>query len=503
MRMPDPAAIHSTTGAAPHAIQRKCPVSAAPQSAAAPPIVHEVLRSAGQPLDHATRTFFEPRLGHDLSGVRTHTDSRAAQSAEAVDALAYTSGRDIVFSHGQYSPGTTTGQRLLAHELAHVAQQQQIAPPAHTGLLQRTTKVHMGSGKSKHTFIVGNIEFASGTHDDVLKKGALLPSVDQAHIILHGNFLGYEEGYASTDPFRWGKIKDLVDSDQKVLVKKVAFKEMVDETYVSGGTSKPIQVEMGPLGVALPTVALQQSINPNQTNLVASPLADTHVVYYTGFMGPAQEDPLAHELLGHIWLAIKGVPFDHPTSQDDIKAFGTLTAAHNILDPFGNVYTGTVRDFIETFVGSEHAKPFSSPTQNVGPQQIRDALQHIEIEIENKASGTLNKDWKVPPSTDKYMEILNSNFTLLPKPATPAAPTSPSPASPAPSPAPPSSPPPTMSRNEIQDELVKWYNNLSVDRQYVFFSYARDIRWQFNRSTELSAALALILPPPPGMIPAP
>jgi Domain of unknown function (DUF4157) len=124
MRMPDPAPVHSTTGAAPNTIQRKCSVSAAPQSAAAPPIVHEVLRSAGQPLDHATRTFFEPRLGHDLSGVRTHTDSRAAQSVAAVDALAYTSGRDIVFSRGQYSPSTTTGQRLLAHELAHVAQQE-------------------------------------------------------------------------------------------------------------------------------------------------------------------------------------------------------------------------------------------------------------------------------------------------------------------------------------------------------------------------------------------
>jgi hypothetical protein len=130
MRMPDPAAIHSTTGAVTNTLQRKCSVSAAPQSAAAPPIVHEVLCSAGQPLDHATRTFFEPRLGHDLSGVRTHTDSRAAQSAAAVDALAYTSGRDIVFSNGQYSPGTASGQRLLAHELAHVAQQErsQTAP---------------------------------------------------------------------------------------------------------------------------------------------------------------------------------------------------------------------------------------------------------------------------------------------------------------------------------------------------------------------------------------
>ena len=160
-----------------------------------------------------------------------------------------------------------------------------------------------------------------------------MPSVDQAHIILHGNFLGYEEGYASTDPFRWSKMKDLVESHKKVLVKKVAFKEMVDQTFVSGGTSKLIQAEMIPLGLALPTAALQKQILPGQTTFIASPLAYTHVVYYTGFLGPAQEGPLAHELMGHIWLAIKCVPFGHPKSPADVKAFGTLQPLTTFLTP--------------------------------------------------------------------------------------------------------------------------------------------------------------------------
>jgi hypothetical protein len=60
-----------------------------------PPIVHEVLRSPGQPLDAATRAFFEPRFGHDFSDVRVHTDARAADSALAVNALAYTVGHDV------------------------------------------------------------------------------------------------------------------------------------------------------------------------------------------------------------------------------------------------------------------------------------------------------------------------------------------------------------------------------------------------------------------------
>jgi hypothetical protein len=88
-----------------------------------PLIVHDVLRSPGQPLDAATRAFFEPRFGRDFSQVRVHTDAPAAESAQAVNALAYTMGRDIVFGAGEYALGTTAGQWLLAHELAHTVQQ--------------------------------------------------------------------------------------------------------------------------------------------------------------------------------------------------------------------------------------------------------------------------------------------------------------------------------------------------------------------------------------------
>src|SRR5271170_2320414 len=79
-----------------------------------PPIVHEVLRSRGQPLDFATRAFMEPRFKHDFSQVRVHTDAASAESAAAVNSLAYTVGRDIAFASGRYAPGTQAGQKLLA-----------------------------------------------------------------------------------------------------------------------------------------------------------------------------------------------------------------------------------------------------------------------------------------------------------------------------------------------------------------------------------------------------
>ena len=95
---------------------------------AAPPVVHDVLQSPGQPLDAGTRAFMESRFGHDFGHVRIHADARAAESAHAVNAAAYTVGRDVVFGAGRYAPNSREGQRLLAHELTHVVQQRREGP---------------------------------------------------------------------------------------------------------------------------------------------------------------------------------------------------------------------------------------------------------------------------------------------------------------------------------------------------------------------------------------
>gem|GEM_PF-6139323 len=81
------------------------------------------LQHGGEPLSEAARAYFEPRFGRDFSDVRIHTGAAASQAADSINALAYTRDRNIVFGDGQYQPHTTAGQRLLAHELAHVVQQ--------------------------------------------------------------------------------------------------------------------------------------------------------------------------------------------------------------------------------------------------------------------------------------------------------------------------------------------------------------------------------------------
>jgi hypothetical protein len=158
-------------------------------SQTAPPLVDEVLRSSGQPLDPATRAFMEPRFGRDLSQVRVHSDSKAAESAQSVDALAYTSGHNIVFGQAPRTP------RLLAHELAHVAQQTE---GRSSGLQRAPTIKAQDSFHDKTAPDIDKVIAADPTIKKYLKK--VQP--------LAGNFqvlspMDYESEFK-----RWGKSKE-------------------------------------------------------------------------------------------------------------------------------------------------------------------------------------------------------------------------------------------------------------------------------------------------------
>jgi hypothetical protein len=117
--------LHSLRASGNQAVQRELQTRAEKADGVrdAPPVVHEVLRTPGQPLDAETRALMQRRFRHEFSEVRVHTDARAAESAAAVQARAYTVGQHIVIGAGQPSPETMVGRRLIAHELAHVVQQ--------------------------------------------------------------------------------------------------------------------------------------------------------------------------------------------------------------------------------------------------------------------------------------------------------------------------------------------------------------------------------------------
>ncbi len=107
----------------PSTVRTKRAEGLSPAGAEAPGAVHEVLSTSGRPLGTADRAFFEPRFGRDFSAVRVHDDDAAARSARSIGARAWTVGSRIAFAQGAFVPGEATGRRLLAHELAHVAQQ--------------------------------------------------------------------------------------------------------------------------------------------------------------------------------------------------------------------------------------------------------------------------------------------------------------------------------------------------------------------------------------------
>ncbi|MES1149589.1 MAG: DUF4157 domain-containing protein, partial [Bradyrhizobium guangdongense] len=146
----------------------------------APAIVDEVLRKPGAPLDHDARAFMEQRFSHSFADVRVHTGSDAARSACAVNAHAYTVGRDIVFAGGHYAPETMHGKRLLAHELTHVVQQHG-APAASIGGGLQIDSSH-SAGEAEAERVGASVaadrlpETASGTERPKLKQPAAIVS---------------------------------------------------------------------------------------------------------------------------------------------------------------------------------------------------------------------------------------------------------------------------------------------------------------------------------------
>ena len=155
-------------------------------SAAVPRIVHDELESAGEPLNVATRAFFEPRFGHDFSRIRVHTGETAAKSASAINALAYTVGPHVVFGDKQYAPETLKGKQLLAHELAHVVQNER----NHNAIIQRKLGTIARSGCSVVLGMDIGIYGSRATPALATKWQGWLNSLWNGTAACHGNNVG-------------------------------------------------------------------------------------------------------------------------------------------------------------------------------------------------------------------------------------------------------------------------------------------------------------------------
>jgi hypothetical protein len=155
-----PAGQTKTTATPPSQRLSRLPAQGAPgQAAEVGPGVEDYVRGArggGQPLPASVRGTMEPHFGQDLSGVRVHDGPGANRAAEELNARAFTSGQDIHFGAGEYRPNTPQGERLIAHELSHVVQQngnQSGRPPGE--LLQAQNQPRPSMYLPGDTLIVG------------------------------------------------------------------------------------------------------------------------------------------------------------------------------------------------------------------------------------------------------------------------------------------------------------------------------------------------------------
>ena len=172
-------------------IQPKSNTDMTPQ--VTPGIAHDIhsFKGTGQLLPTSERAFFEPRFGRDFTNVRVHTNEQAARASQSINAQAFTLGRDIVFGSGQYLAGNERGNKLLAHELTHVVQQEASihrSPAPVTGrpsTKRQPSKTPRRQSSSKKgtgilDYITGKIRLLG--HEYELKKGKLYSQYSNIHV---------------------------------------------------------------------------------------------------------------------------------------------------------------------------------------------------------------------------------------------------------------------------------------------------------------------------------
>lgn len=257
--------------------------------------IDPVVSSSGFSLPAETKNFFEPRFGFSFDQVKIHSDNKAAQSAERLQAEAYTYGNDIVFNQSNYNPQTTEGKKLLAHELTHVVQQRK--QPA---FIQRKMKI------PHHDKPAFNSADQQTTQSEILLKymnqlcGDAKVSVSGGDVVVPKEFCTKPAPDAkepnplsradlSKTPVSCNCFCDLDASDKVVTMQVNDNIEGLTEFTADAGEEK-LDAPRG----ATVTVPSEQGKKVTQT--VKSGKKEVFKPYIV----------LGHELCGHAWLAIKG-----------------------------------------------------------------------------------------------------------------------------------------------------------------------------------------------------
>ena len=150
--------------------------------------ISQTFSHEGPPLETTIREFMESKFAYDFSGVRIHADEEAARSAELANALAYTVGNDIVFGKGQYQPSTFEGKRLLAHELAHVIQQE-------TTFVQNNPPLVVPFDVYEHDSVSNFTEHYLGDYTRRTRIGRIMSFVNTSEELANGYDANFDDGF--------------------------------------------------------------------------------------------------------------------------------------------------------------------------------------------------------------------------------------------------------------------------------------------------------------------
>ena len=383
--------------------------------------------------DPAERARSGPGLEANASDIRIHTGQEAAVAAAALGADAYTVGRHIFFGAGRFQPGTQAGRHLMMHELAHVVQQQKQRPTVATrdaleqeanqaardAVAGRPMRIRLSAPLSQPQRQAtkwkpdSDVLVDPTAARDIMMRGGLFSGNDQAHITVARGVLTYDLGYtAPEDQFRWSRLKDIVDNGfLKISAVSAQQKFKVQETPGAPPVDSSIADirrdlnDMSVMGITL----IAGSTSPDQT---------FNMIFYDQVGGVGA---LAHEFFGHEWLSVKGAPSVHPPAGSAAeKTRGTISPGNLITDPFGNIFSGTVRDYIAKYIeslaktatvttakGGRMVVP-KSPTQNVGVDALTKAFA---ILVANVSTGLTATSYSAPIA--QAWRIICNNYDLM------------------------------------------------------------------------------------------
>jgi len=263
----------------------------------APDLVRAVLASPGRPIDRATRAFFEPRFRYDFSRVRLHDDAEAAESARAIDALAYAAGEHVVFAAGAGRPDAQRDKTLIAHELAHVVQQS--ADGQAKIMRQHSPRQPQGPGAKN---LVRSIDPITAAGVNAVSGFPAMP-VSDCNLNAPGPVNNTTTGACrNINQVRFG----LAGIDSK----DVRLLRIVERTTVAGGKTKTIEKSDGPSD---PTV-----LRPNASEIAvgdcpgfgpdganAMPATAFPVSYHAHFILSAHDAALGMAALGKLSYDVK------------------------------------------------------------------------------------------------------------------------------------------------------------------------------------------------------